>query len=193
VGCGLFFVVIYTLLGGPGSLGAIPATLLFAGYLFLTGYLCKKYENKKNAKPSGNRARNFSKTYLPSVTNIKKPFVFMSKGKWAVTGVSNNSKDDRKTDLSQVSRYDKLYFHLEITGGEPDKAIKIKYCIIFSDGSSSTVQRRTFKYSKNKQSFGLSCMYKESPQRNSGYCYICVFNDITNELLYCNSVYVSNM
>lgn len=57
---------------------------------------------------------------------------------WKVKIVVNRSEDDLKTDETSISKYDKWYFHVEVTGGEPYASIDLKYTGSFPNGQNHT-------------------------------------------------------
>ena len=48
----------------------------------------------------------------------------------------NNSEKDETTNKSSISRYDRFYCHVKLSGGPPDGSTRLKYVLYFPDGST---------------------------------------------------------
>ena len=57
---------------------------------------------------------------------------------WDYMIVANSDDDDYKTDQSEFSRADVVYFHVKISGGEPGKKLKLYYEIETPNGKKQT-------------------------------------------------------
>ena len=55
---------------------------------------------------------------------------------WRVSLVMNNSEKDETTNKSSISRYDRFYCHVKLSGGPPDGSTRLKYVLYFPDGST---------------------------------------------------------
>lgn len=55
---------------------------------------------------------------------------------WKATIIFNTKKDDT-TNVTAISKYDPIYCHITVTGGEPDEITTIDYSIVKPDGSHS--------------------------------------------------------
>ena len=69
--------------------------------------------------------------------------IYKSLYDWKITVVAvNSSADDSTTKQSSISKYDPVYFHIKLSGGEPDESLRFKKKITYPDGeiSESTSQ-----------------------------------------------------
>ncbi len=57
---------------------------------------------------------------------------------WKITSVFNTSKNDSTTNKKSISRYDPLYCHITLSGGEPNEEATIKYTLTFPDGKTDS-------------------------------------------------------
>lgn len=55
---------------------------------------------------------------------------------WHVKIVANTSEQDFSTDVETVSRKDTVYFHVSLSGGEPDETLQLYYEVTWPDGQS---------------------------------------------------------
>ena len=55
---------------------------------------------------------------------------------WKVDIVVNDDQNDTTTNMSSISKYSNWYFHLSLSGGEPNAETTIKYTGYFPDGST---------------------------------------------------------
>lgn len=57
---------------------------------------------------------------------------------WKVDIVVNDDEDNDTNDMSSISKYSNWYFHLLLSGGEPNAETKIKYTGYFPDGGTQS-------------------------------------------------------
>ena len=55
---------------------------------------------------------------------------------WKVSIIMNTENDDTTTNLSSVSKYNTWYFHIDVSGGEPNASIQLKYSGMFPGGQT---------------------------------------------------------
>ena len=55
---------------------------------------------------------------------------------WKVTIVANQYETNSTQDRTSLSRYDTWYFHISLSGGEPNAEVQLKYVGYFPDGSA---------------------------------------------------------
>lgn len=55
---------------------------------------------------------------------------------WHVSIVANTSEEDYSTDIQTASRKDTVYFHVKLSGGEPDETLHLYYEITWPNGQS---------------------------------------------------------
>lgn len=67
--------------------------------------------------------------------------IFKELYSWKITVFAiNSSLNDEKTELKSISKYDPIYFHMELTGGEPNDTVRITVETIFPNGQVGTYQ-----------------------------------------------------
>lgn len=57
---------------------------------------------------------------------------------WKATIVANDSETNETKRMSPLSKYGNWYFHIKLTGGEPNANTTVKYIGCFPDGSTSS-------------------------------------------------------
>lgn len=57
---------------------------------------------------------------------------------WKATIVANDSEANETKSMSSLSKYSNWYFHIKLTGGEPNANTTVKYTGYFPDGSTSS-------------------------------------------------------
>ena len=101
---------------------------------------------------------------------------------WKLTAKINTDPDDSSTDKSSISKYDSIYFHLDLQGGEPGGTIRIKYMITFPDGDTeSGTWDRDYKADGIGTWSWDGGIYKNPVYGVSGTLRIKFFNAITGE------------
>ena len=55
---------------------------------------------------------------------------------WKVKVVVNDDEDDDTTDMISISKYNNWYFHVSLSGGEPDGEVQLKYTGYFPGGDT---------------------------------------------------------
>ena len=61
--------------------------------------------------------------------------IFKNLYEWKITVIAiNSSETDETTNKTSISRYDAVYFHLKLTGGEPGESVRITAKPVFPDG-----------------------------------------------------------
>lgn len=93
------------------------------------GYLKIKLDDNDN------RAIN----YMNELMDINYPGIqeiYDEYYEWHVAIVANTSEQDFSTDVETVSRKDTVYFHVSLSGGEPDETLQLYYEVTWPDGQS---------------------------------------------------------
>lgn len=106
---------------------------------------------------------------------------------WKADCIINNKKEDKVTHSQVLSRYDTVYFHVTLSGGEPNATTKVRYEIVFPGGS---VQKGDFGKDWKEKSEGCTWVWFKTPAfAQTGYAYIKLF-DHKNNLIGEETVYI---
>lgn len=92
-------------------------------------------------KANKSRTDTTTHTYLKDLKSAKykdSADIFKELYAWKLSAVINTDPDDEKTDKSSISKYDSIYFHLDLQGGEPGAEIRIKYVTTYPDGETNS-------------------------------------------------------
>ena len=55
---------------------------------------------------------------------------------WKAEIVANNDENNKTTNMTSISKYNKWYFHIKLSGGEPGATVNLKVAGFFPDGST---------------------------------------------------------
>jgi len=94
------------------------------------GYV-KKNLNKDDNSTAINYMNELMDINYPGIQKVYDEFYA-----WSFSIVANTSERDFSTDLSDVSRKDTVYFHVSLSGGEPNEKLQLYYEITWPDGQS---------------------------------------------------------
>ena len=109
-----------------------------------------KYEDSKDKKLEAmygyvqdNKDSSNETTYkylkqLKKASYKKSASIFKDLYAWSVKVVINNKESNTKDSKKSISKYDKIYCHVTLKGGEPDAKTKLRYRATYPDGSATT-------------------------------------------------------
>lgn len=148
------------------------------------GYICANTDSK------------YSDEFISYVKKLRKnkykdiEDIYKELYKWKATIVVNNSEKDTETAKSKISKYDKIYCHVKLSGGEPKGTTRLKYSATYPNGSTVTGQwDKTWKADTE----GMTSFWYDIPEYGAaGTFQIKIYNAADGKLLGKKSVELTN-
>ena len=106
---------------------------------------------------------------------------------WRVNIVVNESEDNSTRDMNSVSKYYKWYFHVSLSGGEPNGKTKLSYNGYFPNGS---IHSDEWDSEWNDGDSGTCYFWYNNPAYGSGGEFTLTIYDEYGNILGTKSVYI---
>ena len=148
-----------------------------------------KYKYVQNNYVRDNRTTHEFLKELKEENYLDSVQLFESLYTWNVEVVVNDLENDSTTNKTSLSKYSQWYFHVKVTGGEPNEGAKFKYTGYFPNGTTSS-GKWDFEFYNNDESY--CCFWYENPAYGSSGTFKCVIQDEKGKFVAEKTVQITN-